>query len=254
MKKISKYAIILILFYSIAAFSASNKVVTVFSDSCAPCFKKCSFLGLYLDANFGYTWADFTVHQPDVLTEFPLLRDYFSDSTNSFIPAIGFDFYPCSKVPFRTEINFLYADINFHSDPLFVPVLDSGSFANDRFLIRNIMTTFYVDWHTCTRFVPFIGASAGIADLKVYHHPDNVNRPQVLTFQSRDKNFAWGATLGTRYFFSNYLFANVQLRYDNLGKITFKNFAQEIPVPENIDYQSDYLHETTLLVGLGYVF
>ncbi|MBA2654135.1 MAG: hypothetical protein H0U71_03585 [Gammaproteobacteria bacterium] len=254
MNKFVKYMIVLGMLFS--ANAQATNVYTIISDSSAPCFKSCPLIGLYIGLNVGYSWFNFALHRPEVNDLLPIRSNNFiKESDNSFIPTLGFDFYPCTKTPLRIEINYFYSDIDYKLDPLFQPLFEEETFARDRFLVRNTMGTLYLDWHTCTGWVPYAGISGGVANLKSYHQPGTVSNPLPLVYNATESNFSWGATLGTRYFFTQYLFANVQLRYNNLGELIFKNFAvEENLAPNHIEYQSDYLHETTFLAGIGYVF
>lgn len=237
--------------------SVSNAgVLTVITDTNnVPCFKPSTLAGFYVGLNVGYSWFTLSPHRPDIYNLFPLREDFLRESSWNIVPAIGYDFYPATGTPFRIEINYLYADASYTLQPYFMPPLMPDTIANDRFLVRNTLATLYFDWHTCTRFVPYVGISAGCANLKTYHHLFDVTDPTTTVFTFKETNTSWGGTVGTRYFFSNHWYGNLQLRYNDLGDITFKlNTPQAIPLPEDIDYHSDYLHEVSVIGGFGFIW
>lgn len=253
MKKLTHYFLAFSILFTSTASLARDPIYTIINDNSAPCFKYCPMLGLYVDMNIGYTIASLDPHRPDLFGLPPLRSDTIKNKSVSFIPALGFDLYPCSRVPVRAEINYLYTDQSF--DTFFITNEGLGITAKDRFLIRDIAGTLYFDWHTCTRFVPYVGLTAGLMNFKTYHRPIDPTLIATPSYSDTQQNFSWGATIGTRYFFNNYIFGNLQLRFDNLGPIGFKNFSDEsVALSQQLEYESDYVHETTIMIGLGYVF
>lgn len=239
---------------------STNNVIEVYND-CAPsscCSNSISFAGLYLAINGGYSWFDFNLHRP-AFDQFLLpLSDGAVDTHDwSLVPAIGYDFYPGSHIPLRFEISYLYTDQKYSLNPLFVNVDDVAPnlSADDSFRIHNTMLSVYIDWRNCSRFIPFIGASYGWADKRTRHSPVLTGVPDAPgTFPDKDDSAAWGGTLGTRFMLTCHVYGNVQLRYDAFQELRFKNTTAGVDLPEHDDYLSDYLHATTLLVGLGFEY
>ncbi len=247
------------LFTSITAY-AQPRVYTIVNDSKAPCYKPCCPLtGIYADFNYGISEITFAPYRGNVFGLLPLNVDNVSRSRDSFVAALGYDLYPCTKIPYRLEVNYFYTDVRYTLNPLFSTTDQFGS--NDRVLVRNLMATLYFDWHTCTRLVPYVGVSAGGVNLKTYHQLFSGTQTSNFVTTDKENNFSWGGTIGTRYFFSNYFFANLQARFNNLGPVFFRDLTPVnsfvppllLPLPVT-NYQSDYMHETTLLLGLGFLF
>jgi opacity protein-like surface antigen len=256
MRKIIAIGIILLsMLLSNSAFSYCSRVYTIFSESIAPLYKRYDpLLGIYIEGNLGYSWLSLEPYRSGDTGPLALGADHIKRSSYSFITALGYDFCPHNKKPIRLEINYYYADVHFTISPLFNG--NASCFSDDHLLIRNAMASLYFDWHNCSFFVPYIGVNAGYANLKTHHHPNDTVSDQPLDFSANRTNFSWGATLGTRYFFSNYFFGNLQFRINNLGRSFYPDLTPETNAvfPHSSSFQADYLHEATIMLGLGYVF
>lgn len=239
------------IFFSTQAYCYSYESVE-YANECADC---CSygFMGLYFAIDGGYSWYDFTLHQP-VDGIFPLNRT--KQRFREWVPfiAVGYDLYPSRKIPLRFEVNATYADIDFKIDPLFNSDLAPDMFAEDDFRFINAMGTVYLDWHTCTRFVPYMGISAGYIETVSGHDPALRFDPNdIPVFQHTQHAFTYGGTIGTRFFFTNHVIGNLQLKFTDLQGVVFTN-PRGLDFADGHEYSSDYLHETTLMLGLAYEF
>jgi opacity protein-like surface antigen len=255
-----KYLVYLALSGIIACTEAfadnTNGVIEVYNDCAAPC---CSagleFSGLYLEANLGYSWFKFNLHRPPSEGLLPLIDGEVKVNNWSFVPAIGYDLYPSARIPVRLEFSYLYTDNRYGLNPLFNEDLAPGLFAQDSFRIYNSMATLYVDWHNCSRITPFVGISYGLVSKKTHHFTNSTDVPNNVTTTANDHDSAWGGTAGLRFQFTCHVFGNLQYRYSDMKNLRFKNSTpQLVSLPSQTDYLSDFLHENTVLVGVGYQF
>jgi opacity protein-like surface antigen len=228
--------------------------VELYNQGEDPCCLMDTFNGLYVAANGGYSWYRFNLHLTSETNLLPLNSP--SKRLTQLVPviAVGFDFFPKKKFPVRLELNFLYSDVVFSNDPLFSPACDSNTFANDEFNIYNTMLTLYLDWHTCTRFVPFVGLSAGYDKHTGNHHIRSHDCELMDNFSATVHGFSFGGTLGTRFFFTNHVVANLQFRFDDLRKLQFTESTATATTPMLAGYISNDFHVTTIMVGIGYEF
>lgn len=246
----------LFIFHSVLATELPTPIYIIYSDSKAPCYSKnCSILGLDVELNYGYSWLTLGPHRPNEYGLYPLSKNFVKENEDSFLAALAYDFYPCLKFPLRLQLNYFYTDSDFELNPLFLLNCQQSFKSKEQFLVRNTMLTLYFDWHTCTSFVPYAGISAGVANLKTYHTPDYLVTTGPLTSIKKQSHLSVGGTIGARYFFNNYMYANAQLRYNDLGSLSFSDHAPtKNPVGQSTHFLSDYLHETTVLLGIGFVF
>ena len=257
MQKKIIFLFLFIFFYNIDSLQAETlDAHTLYSDSTAPYnYKSCPLLGVDVELNYGYSSFAFAVHRPNIFGLYSLSRNHIQQKEDSFSPTVAYDFYPYFRTPLRFQLNYLYSDIDFKLNPFIVnaPMLVSAS---DRVLIRSLMATLFIDWHTCTRLIPYTGISLGSTNLKTYHTVNYPLRTLPSVSTNKDSNYSLGGTLGIRYFFNNTFYTNLQLRYDLLGPIHFKDKTPLSlnPLLQSADFLSDYLHETSLLLGLGFVF
>jgi opacity protein-like surface antigen len=254
MKVLVKYLLIIGLFLTTTSYANTYEPVEFYNDPAVACCVPNPFMGLYLGANAGYSWFRFFLHRPAQDDLSPLLNP--SRELKDWVPVLtlGYDLYPRRKIPLRIEINFTYSDDHFSSNPLYLDPLEQNFFAGDTFRIYNSMVSLYFDLHPCSRFVPYLGISGGYELLVTEHQPLNTLNPSVKTiFHNTAHGLSWGGTVGTRFFFSNHLVANFQLRFNNLKGPSFIDHTV-ITSPAVKAYSSDYFHETTLLIGLAYEF
>lgn len=231
----------------------NNGVIEIYNDCAVSCCSNYGqFSGLYFVANLGRTRMDFTAHRPDQFGLLPLNDGEVRTSDWSFMPAIGFDLYPQVKIPVRFELSYLYTDNKFGFNPLFPDDFIAETSSNDQFRIYNTMATLYLDWHNCSRIIPYLGVSIGSVSKETRHFP-HIPGVDNFTTASHDHDAAWGASLGLRMFLSCHFFGNLQYRFSDFKSLRFKNAApQLVPLPNQTDYLSDFLHENSIFVGIGY--
>lgn len=231
----------------------SGKVLDVYTDPGYCCINNNYFKGLYIATDIGYSEFSFFLHRPPLFGLFVLNDGDMTQTGTSLVAALGYDFFSQKIAPMRLEYNYFYADRRYVINPVFPPDLATGIISNDEFIIHNNMITAYIDWHNCTRFIPFIGASYGWCKIRTHHFPHYLDTPTLVDIiDGTTTSNSWGWTVGSRFMFRKNIFANVQLRYNDLKSLRFKNYNENLP--NNDDYLSDYLHEMTVLVGIGYQF
>lgn len=259
MKGFLKYWLAFGLIFSPAIYAYTESVEL--SNECAGCQYSNPWAGFYLGLNGGRSWYSFSLHRASGFaiesfeSLFPLNHSDWRNGVWVPVPVLGWDFYPKLKMPLRLEANFTYADFGYSLNPAFGQGLDPNTGYIDNLRIYNSMLTMYVDLHTCTRFVPYVGVSGGFAALKSSHQIEMNSSPIGRPFRRTEKNFSWGATIGSRFFFTQHVVGNVQFRFNDLNQVVFLNTEpQDIPLPEQKDYSTDYFHETSVLLGIAYIF
>lgn len=253
MKALLKYVFVLILLLpALKGYAFCEPVETYPCDPC--CSNYNAFTGTYIGINGGYSWYRFALHRPTTQILLPLSRNPHDLEDEIPFIAVGYDLYPRYHIPTRLEINFTYADIKFATRPLYPPEFNNSTFALDNFLVRNLMGTLYFDLHTCNRLVPYVGVSLGLIRLKTAHELHTLNTP-TKSYSNDDTELSWGGTIGSRFFFTNHWVANLQLRFNELRRLAFYNFKNQlVALPGRRDYLSDYLHERSIVIGVGYEF
>lgn len=237
---------------------SANNVIEVYNDCPSPCCSMSNNVylsGLYLEANLGSSWFNMDLHRPPALDLPPLSNGEVRTNNWSFAPAIGFDFYPTARIPLRFEFNYLYCDNKFGLNPLFDEDIAPGFRADDNLRVYTTMFAAYIDWRNCTRFIPFIGVGYGWTNIKTTHSPvDTALADSPGSFRTSKNDAVWGGSFGTRFMFSCHFYGNLQVRFTNMKAAHFRNPASLVPLPGDDDYLSDYVHETSVLVGLAYEF
>lgn len=254
MKGLLNYILLALIFIT-PAYAYSYENIEFYNECSDPCYSSNNFTGLYIGMNAGYSWYQFRLHRPHIAPNlFPLNSTEIKLHEWVPVATLGYDFYPKKKIPARIEVSFSYGDINFTLNPLFAPPFGEGFFSNDGFRQYNSLATAYLDLHTCSRFVPYIGVSGGYI-LIVTEHDRQIR--DIVTgnavFEHTDHSFSYGGTVGTRFFITNHFVANLQLRVDDLKQIIFEN-PTDPTLPDKRDYLSNYFHETTVMFGLAYEF
>lgn len=254
MTKKLKYLAPIFMAWSLNSYA---NVIEVYDDCPSPCCSVSNgiFLnGLYLEANLGSSWFNMNLHRPPALDLPPLSNGEIRTNNWSFVPAIGFDFYPSARIPLRFEVNYLYCDNKFGINPLFDEDIAPGFRADDNLRVYTTMFAAYIDWRNCTRFIPFAGVGYGWANIKTIHTPVDTEIGSVGSFRAHKNDAVWGGSFGTRFMFTCHLYGNLQVRFTNMKAAHFRNADSLVPLPGNIDYLSDYVHETSVLVGVAYEF
>jgi opacity protein-like surface antigen len=214
--------------------------------------------GFYVLMNGGYSHFYTNLYRrPDI---FQLNNGKPNINTYSLVPAIGYDFDPQYHLPVRLEANIGFSNFYntmrplYKADALYTSQQVAGYTAHDQITLYNPMLTVALDWHNRTRFTPYIGASAGAAYLFTSHEVSAIGYLDSPKYNNHQTNFSWGGIVGSHMQLSQHFFANVQFAYTDLGKIVFKNGNSNDLKPKDIEYQSNYLREANVLVGLGYQF
>ncbi|MBA2654134.1 MAG: hypothetical protein H0U71_03580 [Gammaproteobacteria bacterium] len=255
MKHLLKSLLCCALIFATKIYGYNYQSIEFYNEGSEVCCSSYNtYAGLYLGANIGYNWYNFRLHTPPSLDLPPLNKPRWRPRDWVPLIAVGYDFFPKRKIPLRLELNEVYEDKNFTQDPLFLPPFEEDRLSNNTFRFYNTMLTLFFDWHTCTRFVPYIGASGGYVVLKTEEAPRRrLQPPTNFDFSHTSHSFSYGGTVGARFFFTNHFVGNLQLRFNDLKEMIFVN-KEDLSLSNHREFSSDYLHERTLLAGIAYVF
>jgi len=196
------------------------------------------FSGLYVTPKFVYshTSTDFKADTPLGSAE----KDY-SDNLFGGAIAIGYDFNPRFEVPVRLEFEYSILSAFKDSEEISPAITLTGEFDTQVFFINT-----YYDFHTASKFTPYIGAGIGMSSIRTNVYADGAGVSGELG-SNTETNFAWNIGAGISYAFTDTMSVDLAYRYVQLGDGETKTIAQSFVKADSID-----AHQ--LMLGFRYTF
>jgi opacity protein-like surface antigen len=168
------------------------------------------------------------------MTDAPLNRS--SSSSNG----LGYSFAAgdgLENVPVRFELEAAsQQNVNYNSNYLFGGNDGTQQNFSSKVSSYHVMANVLFDFHLNSYIMPYVKVGAGIAsnqsklsDTFPSSDPDTFGQPLTENVTTTNTNLAWQAGLGSAVRLDDNLYINGELRYLDLGKVTWKNFYNAQP-------------------------